>query len=150
MNQIIGVDSSVSSIPSSTFTVDNLTANPVASPKETERLIKVERLEDGSFRDTYARNDPDGPVKFVPSVDYAVNQIVIPALSKLLAKVLAITDASVPNKDQNRGVKKIIREAFDEAYFQVLRGAFPDVQFGQMTSFYSLEPEPDKKTNGIL
>ena len=121
MSQIKGVDTSVSS-PTTTVTLDNFTANPA----------------------------DDGPDKFIPTVMYTVEHVVTPALAKLLAKVLSTTDASIPNKDQNKAVKRIIRDEFDETYFRILRGAFPDMQFGQVSGSYALEPEPDKKPSMIL
>jgi hypothetical protein len=84
------------------------------------------------------------------TVNSAVNQVVIPALAKLLAKIISAIEASLPNKDQNRAVKRIVRENFDEAYFRILAGSFPDCQFGSNDSFYALEPEPDKKPSAIL
>ena len=92
----------------------------------------------------------DAVVVAKPSVDQVVNSVVIPTLRKLLAKMLSTTDASVPNKDQNRAIKKIIREAFDDVYFEVLRGAFPDVSFGQSVGSYAIDPEPDKKSKIAL
>ena len=135
MTTIKGVDRSVQSLPCPTVevngvVVDNATVTfNEAVPSPTTTLT---------------------PDKFVPTVMYTVEHVVTPALAKLLAKILSTTDASIPNKDQNRAVKRIIRDEFDETYFRVLRGAFPDCQVGQSAGSYALEPEPDKKPTVIL
>lgn len=155
MSEIKGVDSSVSH-PSTSFTVTFPPSVTEQLAEQTPNYIPKAAQGGGVIADYQPKCDEvdipadSGPDKFIPTVDYTVDQVVIPALAKLLAKMLATTDASLPNKDQKRGVNKIVREAFDEAYFRILRETYPDCQFGFSSNSYSLEPEPDKKPNVIL
>lgn len=81
---------------------------------------------------------------------FIVHGIVIPALQSLLSTVLASIDASIPNKDQNRAVKRIIREGFDKTYFRILNGVLPDQEFSGTQGSYALEPEPEKTWSNVL
>jgi hypothetical protein len=93
---------------------------------------------------------PDGPAlhplaepSAFPTVVQIVNGIVTPNLRVLLASVLGAIDASIPNKDQNKAVKHIMRKAFDDAYCNILERSYPDTNFG-FNSEYNLEPEPNR------
>jgi hypothetical protein len=68
-----------------------------------------------------------------------VNANVIPNLRVLLANVLGAIDASIPNKDQNRALRHIIRTEFDRAHQDILQRAYPTCSFG--FEGYSLDPE---------
>lgn len=68
-----------------------------------------------------------------------VNGIVTPNLQILLASVLGTIDASIPNKEQNRAVKHLVRKQFDDAYIDIQRRAYPDCAFGASAEYY-LEP----------
>lgn len=120
MNKTIGVDPSVSSTPSSTLIIDNVTASTPDIPQTT----------------------PPIPTNF-PTVVQIVNGVVTPSLQVLLFNVLGIIDASVPNKDQNRAIKKLIRDGFDKAYMEVIREAYPDSNFA-MGPGHALEPYENK------
>lgn len=74
---------------------------------------------------------------------FLVDGVVIPQMRVLLASILGTVDASLPNKDQNRAVKHIVRTNFDAAYFSILRGFFPLHNFANGPG-YALTPEPDK------
>jgi hypothetical protein len=84
----------------------------------------------------------------LPTVIQIVNGVVTPTLQVLLYDVLGVIDASIPNKDQNRAVKNIIRNSFDKAYIDILRESCPDSNF-TFGPGHSLEPSPDK-SNAIL
>jgi len=130
MNQTtIGVDTSVSS-PSSTVVIDHVTANS----------------ENATVTFTY----PDAPnpaihplVEHMSTVVQIVNGIVTPNLRVLLASVLGAIDASIPNKDQNRAVRHIVRKQFDDAYGDILRRSYPDTNLG-FDGGYAIEPEVDR------
>jgi hypothetical protein len=77
------------------------------------------------------------------SASVLMNGAVIPSLRVLLADVFAAIDASIPNKDQNRAVKRIITASFDAAYFDVLRRAYPDCNFGH-SGAPAITPEPNR------
>ena len=78
-----------------------------------------------------------------PTVVQIVNGIVTPNLRVLLASVLGTIDASVPNKDQNKAIKHLVRKQFDDAYCNILERSYPDTNFG-FDSEYNLEPEPNR------
>ena len=73
-----------------------------------------------------------------------VSNVVIPNLMVLLGETLGAIDAAIPNKDQNRAVKHIIRTSFDRTYFDILRRAYPEAEFAQGSDSYALRPEPDR------
>jgi hypothetical protein len=83
-----------------------------------------------------------------PTVSQIVNGVVTPTLQVLLFDVLSVIDASVPNKDQNRAVKKLIHDGFDKAYLDILRESYPDSGFA-LGPGHALTPQPDK-SNAIL
>ena len=78
-----------------------------------------------------------------PTVCRIVNGIVTPNLRVLLHGVLGAIDASIPNKDQNKAVKHIVRTQFDEAYFDILRRSYPDSNFASGPD-YSVTPESNR------
>jgi hypothetical protein len=84
-------------------------------------------------------------VKSIPTVVRIVNGTVEPNLRVLLASVLGTIDASMPNKEQNKAVKHIIRKDFDDAYFDILRRSYPDSNFASDESDYAVQPEPNKR-----
>lgn len=69
-----------------------------------------------------------------------VNGNAVPHLRLLLGSILTTLDASIPNKDQNRAVKHLIRTQFDHAYGGILQRAYPDCQFGHAPGGYALSP----------
>jgi hypothetical protein len=79
----------------------------------------------------------------IVSTSIVMNGIVTPNLRVLLADVLGALDASIPNRDQNKAVKHIVRTAFDRTYYDILRRAYPDTSFGH-DGGYAVEPEPDR------
>jgi hypothetical protein len=116
-NTTIGVDTSATSISSPTIT---FTTESVTTPAGPEKPL-------------LARPENIGTVCTV------VNEIVTPNLQILLASVLGTIDASIPNKEQNRAVKHIVRKQFDDAYIDIQRRAYPDCAFGSSPEYY-LEP----------
>jgi len=85
---------------------------------------------------------PPVPTNF-PTVVQIVNGIVTPNLRVLLHAVLCAIDASIPNKDQNKAVKHIVRTKFDEVYFDILRRSYPDCNFASGPE-YSVTPESNR------
>jgi len=84
----------------------------------------------------------------LPTVVQIVNGVVTPTMQSLLYDILGVIDASIPNKDQNRAVKNIVRSGFDKAYIDILRESYPESNFA-MGPGHALEPSPDK-SNAIL
>lgn len=78
-----------------------------------------------------------------------VNGIVTPNLQILLASVLGAIDASIPNKEQNKAVKHILRKQFDHAYGDILRRSYPGCGITTGPS-YMLEPNADAFTCGTI
>ena len=68
-----------------------------------------------------------------------VNGIVVPNLRVLLFEVLNAIEASIPNRDQNRAAKHIVRTRFDQAYLDIVSRAFPDSSYASSGS-YVVEP----------
>jgi hypothetical protein len=54
-----------------------------------------------------------------------LGQTVAPKLRFLRASILCIIDASMPNKEQNRAVKNIIRKLFNESYTEIVSDSIP-------------------------
>ena len=75
----------------------------------------------------------------------AINDIAIPSLRMLLTQVLNVVDVAIPNKDQNKAVKRTIREDFDTAYFGILGRAYPNVNYANSEGSYALSPAPTKE-----
>ena len=119
-NETKGVDPTAS-LASSTITIENTTENPSSVPAVHP----------------FARPENVGIISQV------TNSVVTPNLQVLLASVLGTIDASIPNKDQNRAVKHIVRKQFDTVYEDILRRCYPDCGF-EFNSDYSLHPEPNK------
>jgi hypothetical protein len=67
-----------------------------------------------------------------------INGNVVPNLRCLLGSVLGVIDASIPNKDQNRAIKNLVKQQFDLAYMDILRRAYPYANFATDAS---LSPE---------
>ncbi len=88
------------------------------------------------------------PVQPLPTVSQAVHEIVTPTLQVLLFDILSVVDAAIPNKDQNKAVKKLIHDGFDTAYLDILREAFPSTSY-TMGPGHALTPSPDK-SNAVL
>ena len=78
-----------------------------------------------------------------------VNGIVTPNLQILLAAVLGTVDASIPNKDQNRAVKHLVRKQFDSAFLDIQSRSYPNCNFGS-SSDYLLEPNPSAFQVGTI
>ena len=126
MSNIKGVDPSVSSTHTATVLYEDGSVENI--PVEEESGPALNPLAEPSAFPTVAR---------------IVNGIVTPNLRVLLASVLGAIDASIPNKDQNKAVKHIMRKAFDDAYCNILERSYPDDDFG-FDGEYNLEPEPNR------
>jgi hypothetical protein len=87
---------------------------------------------------------PPSTFQNIPTVIQIVNGMVTPNLQLLLSSVLGTIDASIPNKDQNKAVKHIIRKAFDDAYIDILRRAYPNSDYG-FAGDYMLQPESNRE-----
>ena len=113
MSEIKGTEASVSSIPSPTVTIDNVTGNSTG------------------FTGT-ANIPPSDPIDFskIPEGTYygfihASNAQYY--VARLLGNVLSQIDASVPNKDQNKAMKHLVRKEFDRAIMDVNQMAWPSI-----------------------
>jgi hypothetical protein len=164
MSQIKGTTSSVSSTPPS-MTEQLAKQNPNYIPKTsqggaivdefltghdevnvpdvpktatTERVTKIERLDENIYRETTAKSHLDEM-----TVIQVVNGIMIPNMRVMLASVLGTIDASVPNKDQNKAIKHLVRKQFDDAYCEIIRRAYPDCGFATVMD-YIVSPEPNR------
>jgi hypothetical protein len=103
---------------------DEVNVPDVPKTATTERVTKIERLDENTFRETTVKWHLDDS-----TVLQIVNGVVTPTLQVLLYDVLGVIDASIPNKDQNRAVKKIIHDGFDKAYMDIVRESYPDSNF---------------------
>ena len=77
------------------------------------------------------------------TTSHIVNTNVIPNLRLLLAEILGATDAAIPNKEQNKALKHIIRSSFDRTYFDIHQRAYPDCNYSSGPG-YALSPETDR------
>ena len=107
-------------------TIDDFTSNGPISLSSDQTLSDLNQSNEQS--------KPD----YLTTV-YIVNSIVIPNLRLLLGNVINAINASVPNKDQNKAITHIVRQSFDEMYFDVLRKAYPDCNFEQ-DGTYAVSP----------
>jgi hypothetical protein len=128
--------------PTTTLTPDNFTANPAETPKAstatTERVTKIERLDENTYRETTVKSHLDEM-----TVTQVVNGIMIPNMRVMLASVLGTIDASVPNKDQKKAIKHLVRKQFDDAYCEIMRRAYLDCGFSTDMD-YIVSPEPNR------
>lgn len=72
-----------------------------------------------------------------------MNGAVLPNMRLLLGEVIGVIDASIPNKDQNRAIKHLVRSAFDRAYFDINSRVYPEANYAQGPG-YALSPETDR------
>ena len=137
MNQAIGVDPSVSSAPATyqctscegKGTYTKRIPNPYNVAEDTLQEITCEFC--------------GGTGATPPTIPQFFNGIVTPSLQVLLHDVLSIIDASIPNKEQNKAVKNLLRNGFDKAWLDITRESYPDSNF-QMGPGHALEPYQDK------
>ncbi len=113
MSIVQGVDSSVTSA-ATTLTVDNFTANPAETPKASEPFY------------------PPPPPEFDPTklpkgtyFGYIHASNVQYFVARLLCNCISLLDATIPNKDQNKAVKHLLRKEFDRAILDVHKMAWP-------------------------
>lgn len=88
--------------------------------------------------------DPLARPENIGVVARIVNGIVCPNLQFLLANVVGVVDASIPNKEQNRAVKDIIRKQFDGVWIEIERLCWPNANFCGPDGDYMLHPEPNR------
>jgi hypothetical protein len=50
-----------------------------------------------------------------------IQKSVTESLQTLMRNILSLIDASIPNKDQNRALKKFIEKEFDSAFLEILK-----------------------------
>jgi len=127
-NTTIGVDTSTSSTTLTT-TIDEVTDNGADNKPAVPFLARPENI---------------GVVCTV------VNSIVTPSLQILLASVLGTVDASVPNKEQNKAIKHLLRKQFDDAYLNIQRLSYPDMNLGVSGGEYYLAPNPTAFAQGTI
>jgi hypothetical protein len=144
MNQQIGgLDPSVAS---TTSTVDNVTANSANSTVSYQ-------YPDAPTQQTNPENRcTEAEISKIRAEDTSrfVNFITVPSLRVLLTQVLTTIDVAIPNKDQNRAVKRTVREDFDTAYFGILGRAYPECNYASSEGRFALDPAPVKEGNSSL
>lgn len=149
MSIVQGVDSSVSSFPPSVSEqLAEQTPNYIPKTAQGGAVIvdyqpKCDEVE-VPYVPILARSENMGIVCQV------VNGIVTPSLQILLCSVLGAIDASIPNKDQNRAVKHILRKQFDDAYLNICRLSYPDMNMGASGGEYYLEPNAKAFSQGTI
>jgi hypothetical protein len=62
-----------------------------------------------------------------------LGQTVAPKLRLLRESILEAIDASIPNKDQNRAVKNIVRKQFDKSYTDIVFESIPSLTFTELS-----------------
>jgi predicted outer membrane protein len=133
-NTIVGVDPCVSS-----STQDSHFNTEAAS----------EALKDSASHNVTLSQD-ELNIREQETISHIVNDITIPSLRMLLTQVLTVVDVAIPNKDQNRAVKRTIREDFDTAYFGILGRSYPECSYQSAEGRFALEPAPVKEGNAPL
>lgn len=93
--------------------------------------------------DTQKKTEQDVYKEKLPAIVQIVNGVVTPELQVLLSNILSTIDASIPNKDQNRAVRHLIRKAFDDSYFHILRLSYPDMIFAYGPD-YAVQPKQSR------
>jgi hypothetical protein len=101
-------------IPPSSLTPDNFTANPAETPKASESFtpppppeIDFAKLPKGTY------------------IGYIHTSNVQYFVARLLGNAISLLDATIPNKDQNKAVKHLLRKEFDRAILDVHKMAWP-------------------------
>jgi hypothetical protein len=142
MSKIKGVDTSVSSTPkfsqnkpSGDFTHKDLKPCGEGGCLPLEQPVGFDEVDIPEVTSPIPTN--------FSTVVQIVNGVVTPTLQVLLYDVLSVIDASIPNKDQNRAVKKLIHDGFDKAYLDIIREAYPDSNFA-IGPGHALTPLADK------
>jgi hypothetical protein len=156
MSQIKGVDTSVSS-PTTTVSLKESQENLRSCAKKEMKekpgsavdLDYIPKFDEGEIpAETPLSPEYSQPSVFdsnptaydvaIKTTTHIVSGAVTPNLELLLGSVLGTIDASIPNKEQNKAVKHIIRMAFDEAYSDILRRSYPSTF--SFSGEYCLEP----------
>jgi hypothetical protein len=126
-NKTIGVDTSVSS-PTSTFVIDEVTAN--SENVTITHSFPVDLPAEAYYGYIHASN-----------VQYF--------MSKLLGNALSLVDTSIPNKEQNRAMKHLLRKQFDEAIMDVHKMAWP-LNTGDINAMKSQAAATQPAQNGYI
>ena len=134
-NTTIGIDPTVASEDELNFTKNSIRASAklksippdraqALSVNEPLRLnVKLTEKELGAMAGVENLQIPT-PTAF-PKINFREETVIgdgvfVENLRTLLTSVLRTVDASIPNKDQNRAVKHILRKEFDAAYISVM------------------------------
>lgn len=89
-------------------------------------------INDSTIIGSFSQEDhPDG---------YAPMDSVTREVRLFLGKLLCVVDATVPNKEQNRAVKSIVRKDIDQLYLSLEASAFPGRSMGYQSTGHLLEP----------
>jgi hypothetical protein len=147
MSEIKGSNGNSIQIPDGPANVTyNVTTGPITTEATDLRKVAVDPLstDSGPAEPTLARAEYFGIVCRV------VNGIVTPSMQILLDSVLGTIDASVPNKDQNRAIKHLLRKQFDDAYLNIQRLSYPDMNLGASGGEYYLQPNAKAFTSGTI
>jgi hypothetical protein len=140
-NVIAGIDTSVSS-PTTTVSLkesqENLRSCAIKEMKEKPgSAVDLDYIP--KFDEVEIPAD-DGPLVDEDSATLMLNAIVTPNLKNLLRSTLRLIEASIPNKDQSKAVKHLVRRQFDDAFVNINRRLFPRNEIIQLTT---LPPSDD-------
>ena len=119
MSDIKGVDPSVSSTPP-TLTDQLKEQNPNRIPKTAQGGAIVDEFLTGSD-EVEIHPSPVLPT----DVKNLIRRGVTESFQDLMRNVLVLIDASIPNKDQNRALKKCVQKEFDSAFVNILNDIDP-------------------------
>ena len=122
MSQIKGTAASASSTPPS-LTEQLAEQNPHYIPKTAQGCAIVDEFLTG--HDEVEIPDTKTPYDLPTGVKNLIQKQVTESLQALMRNILVLIDASIPNKDQNRAVKKFIQKEFDSAFVESLKDTDP-------------------------
>jgi len=126
-NTTIGIDPTVASEDELNFTKNSIRASAKLKsipPDRAQALnVKLTEKELGAMAGVENLQIPTSTA--FPKINFREETVIgdgvfVENLRTLLTSVLRTVDASIPNKDQNRAVKHILRKEFDAAYISVM------------------------------
>jgi len=150
-----GIDpASTASSGTSTFTCEHpaFTVNTTPVPGLPNQTISYQYPEAPTQQANPENRYTEAEISKIRAEDtsYFVNDITVPSLRMLLTQVLTTIDVAIPNKDQNRAVKRTVREDFDTAYLGILGRAYPGCNYASSEGRFALDPAPAKEGNSSL
>jgi hypothetical protein len=131
-NTTIGVDPTVASEDELNFMKNSIRASAKVNSIPPDRVqalnVKLTEKELGHMAGVENLQIPAPTAS--PKINFRETTVIghgvfVENLRTLLTSVLRTVDASIPNKDQNRAVKHILRKEFDAAYISVMESVYP-------------------------